>query len=168
MDKLKIAVSACLLGHKVRYNKTNKHFPLLLTLEEFEYVPICPEISAGFGVPRESIQLEDHSSEIRLIRIADQIDVTAVFIRENQKILNQLQKTGICGFILKAKSPSCGILTTKVVNRPELGDGLFVSMVRKEFPSIPLISEIEIADESLRSQFIADCRRFSRAYLGQL
>lgn len=168
MDKLKIAVSACLLGHNVRYNKTNKHLPLLLTLEEFEYIPICPEVSAGFGVPRESIQLEKHNLEVALIRKIDQVDVATIFLKENHNVINQLKESAVCGFILKAKSPSCGILNTKILNRTERGDGLFTTMVREEFPTIPLISEVDIVNESSRTQFIADCRDFSRVYLDQL
>ena len=165
MDKLKIAVSACLLGHNVRYNKTNKYLPLLLTLEELEYVPICPEVSAGFGVPRPSIQLEKPRDKIRLIRKIDQQDLTDVFCAENNKVIKRLKKTGICGFILKAKSPSCGINNTKLLDHSERIDGLFTMLTKQEFPTLPFITEVDLENEGLRSSFIDACRQINRADL---
>ena len=166
MDKLKIAVSACLLGHNVRYNKTNKYLPLLQTLEEFEYIPICPEVTAGFGVPRPSIQLEEHQNTIRLIRKADQQDVSTGFCLKNNELLKRLKTLKVKGFILKSKSPSCGINNAKLLGQLERIDGLFTSLVRKEFPNLPLITDIDIEDETLRTEFITACEKINHSDQG--
>jgi uncharacterized protein YbbK (DUF523 family) len=161
MDKLKIAVSACLLGHNVRYNKTNKQFPLLRTIEEVEYLSICPEVTAGFGVPRESIQLEEVGNEIRLIRRVDRCDVTDVFCEKNGLLIRELALSGVCGAILKSKSPSCGVGDSKLLGSSSLVDGLFAMLLRVHLPNLPLISEVDFQDFILREEFLDGCGRFN-------
>jgi uncharacterized protein YbbK (DUF523 family) len=164
MDKLKIAVSSCLLGHNVRYNKTNKRLPLLRTLEELEYIPICPEITAGFGVPRESIQLEKENHQIRLIRRVDRQDVTDLFCQKNELLIRGLVTSKVCGVILKSKSPSCGVKNSKLLHSSDLVDGLFTMLLRKKHPSLPLISEVDLQNLTLREEFLEACTLFNRVY----
>jgi uncharacterized protein YbbK (DUF523 family) len=60
MEKIKLGISTCLLGESVRYDGGHKLDRFLRdTLGQYvEYVPVCPEVECGFGIPRESMNLE--------------------------------------------------------------------------------------------------------------
>jgi uncharacterized protein YbbK (DUF523 family) len=66
---LRIGISSCLLGREVRYDGGHKHDRFLTGTmgEYFEWVPVCPEVEMGLGVPRPTLRLERHGDEIRMI-----------------------------------------------------------------------------------------------------
>src|SRR5216117_402244 len=75
---LRLGISACLLGHKVRYDGGHKRDPFLAeTLGGFvEWVPVCPEVELGLGVPREPIRLEGDPAAPRLVAASSRRDLT--------------------------------------------------------------------------------------------
>ena len=68
-EKLRTGISSCLLGNMVRWNAGRKLDRFLAnTLGQFvDFVPVCPEVEAGFGVPRESFRLVGDAEAPRLM-----------------------------------------------------------------------------------------------------
>ncbi|MCU7939146.1 MAG: DUF523 domain-containing protein [gamma proteobacterium symbiont of Bathyaustriella thionipta] len=126
--KTQIAVSACLLGQKVRYDgKTKKHALIIdmflnKGLSTVELIPFCPEVAIGLGVPREKIQvIRNKDKQIRLVGVEDHtLDVTHELQSYAENFL--LQYPDIKYYIVKSKSPSCGYQSTP----------LFISQVDDE------------------------------------
>lgn len=159
-DRIKVGISACLLGRKVRYNGGHKHDRYLTdTLGEyFDYVPVCPEAECGLGIPRESMRLVGPVENPRLMTLRTKIDHTDRMVAWAKKRLDQLEKEGLCGFIFKKDSPSSGMVRVKVYNEkgmPEKrGVGIFARAFMERFPGIPTEDEGRLHDPDLRENFI--------------
>src|SRR2546426_11459453 len=111
MAPLRLGISACLLGHEVRYDGGHKRDPLLVeTLGRFvEWVPVCPEVELGLGVPREPIRLEGNPAAPRLVAVNSRTDLTAAMRRLAHARAQQLARLDLAGYVLKMDSPSCGM-----------------------------------------------------------
>ena len=107
-EKFRIGISSCLLGHEVRWNaghKLDKY--LTYTLGQFvAYVAVCPEVEAGFGIPRESMRLVGDPDHPRLITFKSKTDHTDRMVAWAKKRVRELEKEDLCGFIFKSDSPS--------------------------------------------------------------
>ncbi|MBS3809791.1 MAG: DUF523 and DUF1722 domain-containing protein [Desulfobacterales bacterium] len=167
-DRIKIGISACLLGENVRYNGGHKldHF-LRDTLGRYvEYVPVCPEVEAGFGVPRETMRLEGKADSPRLIKSRSRTDHTEQMRQWAKKRVKELEKDDLCGYIFKKDSPSSGLMRVKVYNdkgMPEKkGVGLFAREFVNHFPLIPVEEEGRLQDPRLRENFIEQIFTFKR------
>ena len=114
-EKIKLGISSCLLGNKVRYDGGHKLDTFLVnTLGQFvEYVPVCPEVEAGFPVPREAFRLVGDPEKPRLVTRQSGVDATAQMERWLEKKLPLLERENLCGFIFKSQSPSSGIAKAK-------------------------------------------------------
>ncbi|MFP3981557.1 MAG: YbgA family protein [Desulfobacterales bacterium] len=159
-DRIKIGISACLLGENVRYNGGHKldHF-LRDTLGRYvEYVPVCPEVEAGFGVPRETMRLEGNIDAPRLVKTKSRTDHTEQMRQWAQKRVKELEKDDLCGYIFKKDSPSSGLMRVKVYNdkgMPEKkGVGLFAREFVNHFPLVPVEEEGRLHDPQLRENFV--------------
>ena len=159
-EKIRIGISSCLLGNKVRWNAGHKHDRYLTdTLGQFvEYVPVCPEVEAGFGVPRESFRLVGDPESPRLITFKSKTDHTDQMTRWAEKRVKELEKEDLCGFIFKSDSPSSGMMRVKVYNEkgmPEKkGVGMFARAYMNHFPLMPVEDEGRLHDPAIRENFI--------------
>ncbi|MFC1858955.1 YbgA family protein [Thermodesulfobacteriota bacterium] len=159
-DKIKIGISSCLLGNSVRWNAGHKLDRYLTnTLGQFvEYVPVCPEVEAGFGVPRESLRLVGDPENPRLVTYKSQTDRTDQMARWAKKRVRELEKEDLCGFIFKSDSPSSGMIRVKVYNAkgmPEKkGVGMFARAYMDYFPLIPAEDDGRLHDPAIRENFI--------------
>ena len=159
-EKIRIGISSCLLGNKVRWNAGHKHDRYLTdTLGQFvEYVPVCPEVEAGFGVPRESFRLVGDPENPRLITFKSKTDHTDQMTRWAEKRVKELEKEDLCGFIFKCDSPSSGMMRVKVYNEkgmPEKkGVGMFARAYMNHFPLMPVEDEGRLHDPAIRENFI--------------
>lgn len=159
-EKIRIGISSCLLGNKVRWNAGHKLDRYLTdTLGNFvEYVPVCPEVEAGFGVPRESFRLVGDPDHPRLITFKSKTDHTEQMIRWTGKRVRELEKENLCGFIFKSDSPSSGMIRVKVYGEkgmPEKkGVGLFARAYMDHFPLIPVEEDGRLHDPAIRENFI--------------
>lgn len=158
--KIKIAISSCLLGNNVRYDGGNKIAQHVLDAFRgvVEFVPFCPECEAGLGVPREPMRLIKAADGHRLVTIATNIDCTdAVFAWSEQKVF-ELQRQNLCGFIFKARSPSCAIRDAEIslegIGRIVTGSGLFAAAVVRAFPTLPVADEELLQDVDARERFL--------------
>jgi uncharacterized protein YbgA (DUF1722 family)/uncharacterized protein YbbK (DUF523 family) len=157
---IRIGISACLLGERVRYDGGHKHDRFLTdTLGEFfEFVPVCPEVEVGMGTPREPIQLVQIGDAVRLMGRASNTDHTTAMRSYARKRLDRLAEAGLCGYILKKDSPSCGLDRVRVhlgngrVTRS--GRGLFAAQLAERFGNLPIEEEGRLCDPRLRENWI--------------
>ena len=167
-DNVKLGISSCLLGENVRWNGGHKldHF-LRDTLGQYvEYVQVCPEVEAGFGIPRETLRLVGDIENPRLVKTKSQTDHTEQMLEYAKKRVKELEKENLCGFIFKKDSPSSGLMRVKVYNEkgmPEKkGMGLFAREFTRHFPLIPVEEEGRLHDPRLRENFIEQIFTFKR------
>ena len=101
---MKIAVSACLLGHNCKYSGGNNRSQKVLDyIEGHEVIPVCPEVTGGMSTPRVPVELKNGKAINR-----DGEDVTEFFLRGVEKIMEKLDGQNIDLAILQPRSPSCG------------------------------------------------------------
>ena len=160
MEKIKLGISSCLLGNHVRYDGGHKLDRFLTdTLRKYvEYVPVCPEVECGLGIPRPSMRLEGHHDAPRLIVTSTRADLTDLMEAWAKKRVAELEKEDLCGFIFKSDSPSSGMERVKIYNEKTMpvknGVGLFASVFMNHFPLLPVEDEGRLHDPGLRENFI--------------
>jgi uncharacterized protein YbgA (DUF1722 family)/uncharacterized protein YbbK (DUF523 family) len=157
---IKIGVSTCLLGEKVRFDGGHKHNRYITqTLGKFfDFIPVCPEYECGLGIPRESMRLVGDIDNPRLITNKTKVDHTERMQKWASERLDELERDNLCGFIFKKDSPSSGLFRVKVYNdkgQPvKNGRGLFAAEFTARFPRIPVEEEGRLNDSMLRENFI--------------
>jgi uncharacterized protein YbgA (DUF1722 family)/uncharacterized protein YbbK (DUF523 family) len=157
---LRVGISSCLLGHEVRFDGGHKRDRFLTdTFGRFvEWVPVCPEVEAGFGTPRESMRLVDAGGRLRLLTIRTQVDLTEAMDRYARRRVEELAREDLSGCVLKKDSPSCGVERVKVyapASPPKrTGTGLFAAALRRQYPFLPVEDEGRLSDPRLRENFV--------------
>lgn len=160
MEKIKIGISSCLLGNKVRYDGGHKLDRFLRdTLGRYvEYVPVCPEVEFGLPVPRESMHLEGDPDSPRLVTTVTRQDMTNKMVQWAKRRVVELEKEGLWGFIFKSDSPSNGMQRVKVYNEKGMnvkkGIGIFAKIFMEHFPLLPVEDDERLHDPGLRENFI--------------
>ncbi|NOY64261.1 MAG: DUF523 and DUF1722 domain-containing protein [Nitrospirae bacterium] len=157
-DKIKIGISACLLGEKVRYDgKHSLDHYLKYTLGRYiQWIPVCPEVECGLPVPREPMHLIGSPENPRLITKYTGVDYTDLMNRWIKKKLRELQKEGLCGFVFKSRSPSSGLMKVKIKEpdgRVRMGRGLFARAFVERFPELPVEDDQRLQNPDLRKNF---------------
>lgn len=159
-DKIRMGISSCLLGNKVRYDGGHKHDKYITgTLGQyFDFLPVCPEVECGLPIPREAMRLVGDPAAPRLVTNKTGVDHTERMIKWAKKRVVELEQEGLCGFIFKSRSPSSGMERVKVydannVPRP-IGEGLFAHVFKEYFPLLPTEEEGRLHDIVLRENFI--------------
>jgi uncharacterized protein YbgA (DUF1722 family)/uncharacterized protein YbbK (DUF523 family) len=175
-EKIKLGISACLLGQPVRYNGGHQldHF-LKDTLGKYvDYVPVCPEVECGFGVPRETFRLIGEPDHPRLMTTHTKQDFTDRMETWARKRVAEIEEEGLCGFIFKGGSPSSGMERVKVYNdkgmSTKIGVGIFARIFIEHFPLIPIEEDGRLHDPVLRENFIERIfalRRMARVSEGE-
>lgn len=159
-DRIKLGISACLLGQEVRYDGGHKLDRFLRdTLGQYvEYVPVCPEVECGFGIPREAFRLVGDPESPRLVTSRTHQDYTERMTKWAGNRTKELENEDLCGFIFKSKSPSSGMERVKVYNEKgmprQTGVGIFARAFMQHFPQIPVEEEGRLHDPRLRENFI--------------
>jgi uncharacterized protein YbgA (DUF1722 family)/uncharacterized protein YbbK (DUF523 family) len=160
MDKLRLGISACLLGETVRYDGGHKLDRYLRdTLGPFvEYVPVCPEVECGLPTPRESMRLVGEPDAPRLVTRKTTRDLTDQMQSWAAKRLDQLAGERLCGFVFKSGSPSSGMERVRVYTEQGMpskrGSGLFAKAFMERFPLLPVEDDGRLHDAGLRENFI--------------
>lgn len=160
MEKIKLGVSSCLLGEKVRYDGGHKldHF-LTDTLGAYvDWVMVCPEVECGLSVPREAMHLVGDFEAPRLVTIRTGVDHTSRMRRWADKKVTTLSAEDLCGFVFKSRSPSSGMRGVKIYS-PEgvpisAGSGIFAKAFQDRFPFLPVEDEGRLHEPGLRENFI--------------
>jgi uncharacterized protein YbgA (DUF1722 family)/uncharacterized protein YbbK (DUF523 family) len=158
--KLRLGVSACLMGEPVRYDGGHKRDPFLTeTLAPFvEWVPVCPELEIGLGVPRDTLRLVGEPRAPRLVVERTGEDLTPAMQRFARRRLDDLADLELDGYVLKRASPSCGLFRVRVYGEGgvagAVGRGIFASALVERFPALPVEEEGRLSDPVLRENFI--------------
>ncbi len=165
--KLLLGVSSCLLGNKVRFDAGHKEDSFLTrTLAQYaEFVPICPEVDIGLGTPRETIRLEGDPRNPRLVAPKSGRDLTDLMQTYSERRVWELTPLNLHGYILKSKSPSCGMVHVRLYQEGQQGAskngvGIYAAALMRRFPTLPLEEEGRLNDSVLRENFVE--RLFAR------
>ena len=160
LGQVRLGVSACLLGAKVRFDGGHKRNRFLIEElgSHFEFVPFCPEVAIGMGTPRPSIRLVGDVEAPRALGSRDDgLDVTDALQAYSANRAQRLE--GLSGFIFKKDSPSCGMARVKVYNDKGMpqrdGVGIFARAVQQANPLLPVEEEGRLNDSTLRENFVS-------------
>lgn len=162
-----LAVSACLLGERIRFDGGHKHDRFLTDeLGKFaRFVPFCPEHLA-FGTPRPSVRLVREGSKIRIESNKDHSDLTDALTAECSNELGRIAAENLCGIVFKSKSPSCGLKSAKLYLDNGFcegkEDGVFASLCRERFALLPMEEEGRLQDMWLRENFVMQLFAYHR------
>ncbi|MES2821067.1 MAG: DUF523 and DUF1722 domain-containing protein [Pseudomonadota bacterium] len=160
-SKPRLGISACLLGSEVRYNGGHKESRLCSRAlnEHFDFVPVCPEVAIGLGIPREPIRLVGDPAAPRAVgTVQRERDVTAPLAEYGARMADELK--GICGYIFMQQSPSCGLERVKVYQDNGMpitggGRGIFAAAFCARHPDLPVEEDGRLNDPILRENFIS-------------
>ena len=162
----RIGVSACLLGAQVRHDGGHKHAAVLTeTLAPFvEWIPVCPEVEIGLGVPRDTLRLVGAPGTPRLVVERTGEDLTTRMGRFAAARVIELARLGLDGYVLKSRSPSCGLFGVDVHaaggDVAGAGRGLFAAALVDALPALPVEEEGRLADPAILADFLE--RAFAR------
>ncbi|NTV43518.1 MAG: DUF523 and DUF1722 domain-containing protein [Syntrophobacteraceae bacterium] len=157
---VKLGISSCLLGNKVRFDGGHKLEKFLTdTLGRYvHYVPVCPEVEYGLPIPREALRLVGVPESPRLITSRTSVDHTDGMLRWARDRVKELEKENLCGFIFKSRSPSSGMERVKIYDENGVpankGVGIFAGVFMDHFPLIPVEEDGRLHDPLLRENFI--------------
>jgi uncharacterized protein YbgA (DUF1722 family)/uncharacterized protein YbbK (DUF523 family) len=168
VSEIPVGVSTCLLGEKVRHDGGHKHDRYVTDVlgAYFLFVPVCPEVEAGMGVPRESVQLAGDIDSPRMIGNRTGTEWTDRMNRFSHARVKKPDLSLLRGYILKKNSPSCGFQRVKVFNDAGMpvrkGIGLFTAALMAEYPQLPVEDEGRLNDFRLRENFIVRVFAYDR------
>ena len=168
MKRVRIGISSCLLGDEVRFDGGHKRDALLIdTLDPYvEWVRVCPEVELGLGVPREPLRLVSSGTGIRMVAVQTRIDHTDAMREYARTRVSELARADLSGYVLKAKSPSCGLDGVTVCDEAgqvaATGSGLFAAALRAVLPDLPVEDEVRLADAAVREAFLRRATAYDR------
>lgn len=176
MDKIRLGISACLLGAEVRYDgghQFNRYLHDVLG-EYVEYVPVCPEVEVGLPTPRDTLRLVENGERgVRLVFSRTGEDLTERMEHWARERIERLRGERLDGFVFKSKSPSSGMERVKVYDRngvpSKTGVGVFARIFMESFPLLPVEEEGRLNDPRLRENFVTAIfalKRFRHALEG--
>lgn len=164
---MQIAVSACLLGEPIRYDKSGQRDKFITDkLSKYmTFIPFCPEHLA-FGTPRQTIRIVLEKGQKKVYTVFSHEEVTQKMNDAMQQELTKINSNEICGIILKSKSPSCGLGSTKYYTK-EMSegkkDGLFASTCKDFYEDFPIEEEARLLDPWLRENFVMQIFAYDEA-----
>ena len=149
------------MGQEVRYNggHLNDSFLMGTLAEHVEWVPVCPEVESGMGVPREEIRLVGETSAPSLVGSRSNTDHTAAMSAWAGMRVSELADDDLDGFVLTKGSPSCGLLRVRVYpdnGAPAVrqGVGMFARALSERLPELPIEENGRLHDARIRENFI--------------
>jgi uncharacterized protein YbgA (DUF1722 family)/uncharacterized protein YbbK (DUF523 family) len=158
-EKPLVGISSCLLGQQVRFDGGHKKDGWITgpLAAFFDFLPVCPEVGIGLGIPRPTIHLVGDPERPRAVGSRDpSLDVTARLEAFGLAQLPQLQ--GLSGYILKGKSPSCGMARVPVTSPKgmpaKVGVGIYARVIMERMPLLPVEEEGRLNDPVLRENFV--------------
>lgn len=160
MRKPKIVVSECLYGTKCRYDGQGYNDKVIQSLKDYvDIQTVCPELAIGLSIPRESIRIEmnKENEEYRLIDYNSKNDYTNQMTEFSEEFINGLDD--IDGFILKSRSPTCGLKDAKVYYRGNKcsirsnENGFFSQKIIDKYDYLPIENEGRLKNYNIRDNF---------------
>jgi len=157
---IRVGVSRCLLGEEVRFDGGHKRDRFLTEVlgRYMEWVPVCPEVEAGLGTPREAMRLVGDAEHPQLMTSTSGRNLTKPLAEFSIRMLETLDQLKLSGYVFKKDSPSCGIERVKLFNGHGMptrnGVGIFARAFKERFPLVPIEDEGRLCDPALRDNFI--------------
>ncbi|KJY84529.1 membrane protein [Vibrio galatheae] len=159
-QQIKIGISSCVLGERVRFDSGHK-ISKFVTKElspYFEFISVCPEVGAGMPVPRPTIRLMSNEDRIELVETKDVTkEHTQAVVDYSKSKIAQLEQELLCGYIVCAKSPTCGMERVKVYRKDgatNVGVGLYTKELMTQMPWLPVEEDGRLNDPLLKENFI--------------
>lgn len=159
-DQIRVGISSCLLGERVRFDGQHKKNDFLIRLlgPHIDWVPVCPEVESGMSIPREPIRLVREGHTVRVVGTKSETDYTDKLERYSQKKMKALNKYNLSAYILKRGSPSCGMERVKCYEKSGVAstqaEGVFAKFLRQANPNLPIEEEGRLNDDRIRENFI--------------
>lgn len=158
--QIRIGISACLLGQKVRFDAGDKKDRYLTDIlgGYFNFVAVCPELEVGMGIPREALHLVGAIEAPRMVGSKTGEDWTDRINKCNHKRIRELASETLSGYVLKKDSPSCGMERVKLYNEKGMAErkarGMYAKALMDQYPLLPVEEEGRLNDARLRENFI--------------
>jgi uncharacterized protein YbgA (DUF1722 family)/uncharacterized protein YbbK (DUF523 family) len=167
-SRLRIGISSCLLGQKVRWDGGHKRDRFLV--DELgplvEWVPVCPEVELGLGTPRPTLRLERRGHDVRMVEPRTETDHTDAMRAYARRRVKALADEDLSGYVLKKDSPSCGLERVRVYAgggpAARSGRGLFAEALLERLPHLPVEEEGRLGDARLRESFVVRVFAYQR------
>ena len=155
----RVGISRCLLGDDVRYDGRHRYEPTVIEplSEVVEWVPVCPEVEVGMGVPREAIHLVTTAGRIGLVGVESGADWTGPMEAWAGTRIDELRALDLSAFVLKARSPSCGLRDVPIRGGTP-GRGLFADALLRAMPELVVEDEERLRDAAARDAFVRALR----------
>jgi len=167
---IRIGISSCLLGEKVRWDGGHKRDGFLVDTfgKWVEWVPVCPEVELGLGTPRETLRLVREKKEVRLVMKKTGEDHTDGMAAFSSRRVAELAPLDLCGYVLKKDSPTCGMERVRVYDRhgspTKSGRGLYAAALMERYPLLPVEEEGRLCDPRLRDNFVVRVFAYRRLH----
>lgn len=159
MRKPKLIISKCLNSEKCRYDGQGYDDKVISLLREYiDIETVCPEKEIGMPIPRDPIRIEKHNDKYKLIQLNSNEDYTSQMNEFAEEFLNGIDD--IDGFILKSKSPSCGIKDVKIYPKGQKcsirknGTSIFSTKVLEKHSNVPIENEGRLKNYNIRDEFL--------------
>ncbi|WMY75681.1 DUF523 and DUF1722 domain-containing protein [Buttiauxella selenatireducens] len=160
-DKINIGISACLLGENVRFDGGHKR--LAFAVNELapwvHFEPVCPEMAIGLPTPRPALRLVKQDDGEIALRFSNHSegDLTQAMQQFSSRRVAGLDH--LCGYIVCAKSPSCGLERVRVYetegnNNRKSGTGIFTAELKRQLPWLPVEEDGRLYDPAIRENFV--------------
>jgi uncharacterized protein YbgA (DUF1722 family)/uncharacterized protein YbbK (DUF523 family) len=160
VEPIRVGVSSCLLGRKVRYDGGHKRDRYLTDVigDWVDWVSVCPEVEIGLGTPRPTIRLEGSTMNAHLVEPKSGEDLTYRMREYSKRRVDELKTENLDGYVLKRGSPSCGMERVRVWNDSGMPDrrgvGTFAEVLLEGWPNLPIEEEGRLNDAVLRENFV--------------
>ena len=168
-----IGISSCLLGENVRYDGGHKQENAIVKFitAKNTIISFCPEVSAQLGTPRPPVELVSSDRHIEALgRDDSSLNVTTALNKVAAILVNKLRAKNAVAYIFKARSPSCGVGTTLLLNQEKeaigFTDGLVAAEILKQLPSLIIVDETAVNDAVKCERFNAACQLASAYHTG--
>jgi uncharacterized protein YbgA (DUF1722 family)/uncharacterized protein YbbK (DUF523 family) len=159
-ESIRVGVSSCLLGRKVRFDGGHKRDRYLTDVigDWVDWVSVCPEVEIGLGTPRPTIRLEGTADNPRLVEPKSGEDLTVKMREYSERRVAELRTDDLDGYVLKRASPSCGMERVRVWNDSGMPDksgvGTYAEVLLERWPNLPVEEEGRLNDPVLRENFV--------------
>jgi uncharacterized protein YbgA (DUF1722 family)/uncharacterized protein YbbK (DUF523 family) len=157
---MKIGISTCLLGIQCRYDgqHSKDKFVYDELSKHFEFRSFCPE-GQIYPTPREAIRQVRINGELIIRTTNTKKDVTKEIVDVSKSLVDSISEDELCGYILKSKSPTCGMARVKIYPDGEgqsenVGVGVFAKELMEKFPLLPIEEEGRLSDPWLKENFL--------------
>ena len=154
-----VVISKCITFAPVRWDGSIIASEFVEKLKPYvQFVPVCPEMEIGLGVPRDPIRLVSIKGEIKLIQPSTGLDLTQKMEEFSENFLHSLKE--VDGFILKSASPSSGFRNVKIYPTTEKsaaiarGPGAFGGAILKKYPNLAIEDERRLLNPRIKEHFL--------------